>query len=154
MQSVVHTTKITCQCIRRSQISQLSTEPAQLWLNSMNLTAPASTHNFVDLAIPDWLQKCLSLLPPSNLDEAGHPLEDTLLIGRAFEFAYQLHRDQYRASGEPYICHPVAVAGLLRDLGGSNAMIAAGFLHDIVEDTDVTPAELEQQFGTEVRQLV
>lgn len=76
------------------------------------------------------------------------------LVRRAFEFAYQLHQGQRRASGEPYICHPIAVAGLLRDLGGDSAMIAAGFLHDIVEDTDVTPDEIETLFGSEVRQLV
>jgi GTP pyrophosphokinase len=65
-----------------------------------------------------------------------------------------LHKGQYRASGEPYIAHPIAVAGLLRDLGGSSVMIAAGFLHDIVEDTDITPEELQTRFGVEVRQLV
>ena len=79
---------------------------------------------------------------------------DSDLICRAFDFAYQLHQGQYRASGEPYIIHPVAVAGLLRDLGGGSAMIAAGFLHDVVEDTDVTPDELEERFGKEVRTLV
>lgn len=50
--------------------------------------------------------------------------------------------------------HPVAVAGLLRDLGGGSAMIAAGFLHDIVEDTETTPEDLERHFGAEVRHLV
>ncbi|PJF33105.1 MAG: (p)ppGpp synthetase, partial [Phototrophicales bacterium] len=49
---------------------------------------------------------------------------------------------------------PIAVAGLLRYLGSDDAMIAAGFLHDVIEDTDVTPEELEQQFGEEVRNLV
>ncbi|MHC5831175.1 MAG: HD domain-containing protein, partial [Nostoc sp.] len=53
-----------------------------------------------------------------------------------------------------YIAHPIAVADLLRDLGGSAAMIAAGFLHDVVEDTEVTSEEIEQRFGPEVRQLV
>ena len=59
-----------------------------------------------------------------------------------------------RASGEPYICHPVAVADLLRDIGASAGVIAAGFLHDVVEDTEVTPEEIEQHFGSEVRGLV
>ena len=80
--------------------------------------------------------------------------DDTDLICRAFRFAYELHKGQYRASGEPYIAHPVAVAGLLRDLGGSSVMIAAGFLHDIVEDTDITVEEIESRFGIEVRRLV
>jgi RelA/SpoT family (p)ppGpp synthetase len=65
-----------------------------------------------------------------------------------------LHDGQVRASGEPYICHPVAVADLLRDIGASAGVIAAGFLHDVVEDTDVTPEEIEQHFGAEVRGLV
>ena len=108
-----------------------------------------------DCAIPDWLQKCLNVSQPDS--EPASPDRtpaDSELICRAFEFAYQLHQGQYRKSGEPYICHPVAVAGLLRDLGGSGAMIAAGFLHDVVEDTDVTIEELEQRFGSEVRRLV
>ncbi|BCL35287.1 GTP pyrophosphokinase [Nostoc sp. MS1] len=79
---------------------------------------------------------------------------DNTLICRAFDFAYQLHNGQYRKSGELYISHPIAVAGLIRDLGGSPAMIAAGFLHDVVEDTDVTIEEIEERFGPEVRQLV
>ena len=108
-----------------------------------------------DLDLPNWLQSCL-VHRPEAAPELGHQAqpEDADLVCRAFEFAYQLHHDQYRASGEPYISHPVAVAGLLRELGGGSAMIAAGFLHDVVEDTDVTPAEIEQQFGAEVRHLV
>lgn len=111
----------------------------------MNATALISTF---ECAIPDWLQECL--IGPKNSDASA----DNDLICRAFEFAYHLHEGQRRASGEPYICHPIAVAGLLRDLGGSGVMIAAGFLHDIVEDTDVTPEDLEKRFGIEVRQLV
>ncbi|HEY9646450.1 MAG TPA: bifunctional (p)ppGpp synthetase/guanosine-3',5'-bis(diphosphate) 3'-pyrophosphohydrolase, partial [Chroococcidiopsis sp.] len=86
--------------------------------------------------------------------EVDSTQEESNLVCRAFEFAYCLHEGQYRASGEPYIYHPIAVAGLLRDLGGSGAMIAAGFLHDVVEDTDVTPDEIERRFGLEVRRLV
>lgn len=120
----------------------------------MNALAPTTTASF-DFAVPDWLQACLNAPPSEN--ESAMPDRipaDTGLICRAFELAYQLHQGQYRKSGEPYICHPVAVAGLLRDLGGSGAMIAAGFLHDVVEDTDVTVEEVEQRFGSEVRQLV
>ncbi len=108
----------------------------------------------VEITLPDWLKKSLqesSALPPQEDDKKRH---DTALICRAFKFAYELHEGQYRKSGEPYICHPVAVAGLLRDLGGSSAMIAAGFLHDVVEDTDITIEEIEEHFGAEVRQLV
>jgi len=76
------------------------------------------------------------------------------LICRAFQFAERLHENQFRKSGEPYIAHPVAVAGLLKDLGGDEAMIAAGFLHDVVEDTEVSLEEIERRFGAEVRHLV
>jgi GTP pyrophosphokinase len=110
-----------------------------------------------DISLPDWLANCiLSYHQQAETEgvetEIDHSGDE--LVCRAFEFAYHLHEGQKRASGEPYICHPVAVAGLLRDLGGDSAMVAAGFLHDIVEDTDTTPEALEQQFGEEVRQLV
>ncbi|WP_193200653.1 RelA/SpoT family protein [Nostoc sp. MG11] len=109
----------------------------------------------IDLTLPDWLQKCLKGASASSSEaEDDRRHSDTVLIASAFEFAYQLHQGQYRKSGEPYIAHPVAVAGSLRDLGGSPAMIAAGFLHDVVEDTDVTIEEIEERFGPEVRQLV
>jgi GTP pyrophosphokinase len=101
-----------------------------------------------DLELPPWLQECL-INQQSDGDD-----RDTDLICRAFNFAYQLHEGQYRKSGEPYIAHPIAVAGLLRDLGGDSVTIAAGFLHDVVEDTDVTLEEIEERFGTDVRQLV
>ena len=100
------------------------------------------------LELPDWLQKCLL----EDKVEQGN--QDRNLICRAFNFAYDLHEGQYRKSGEPYIAHPVAVATLLRDLGGDCVTIAAGFLHDIVEDTDITPEQIEEMFGAEVRCLV
>ncbi|AFY32716.1 bifunctional (p)ppGpp synthetase/guanosine-3',5'-bis(diphosphate) 3'-pyrophosphohydrolase [Calothrix sp. PCC 7507] len=109
----------------------------------------------IDVPLPEWLQKCLSESSRGGSqaeDDRRH--SDAVLIGEAFKFAYRLHQGQYRKSGEPYICHPVAVAGLLRDLGGSAAMIAAGFLHDVVEDTDVTIEQIGELFGPEVRQLV
>ncbi len=114
------------------------------------MDALATTPTF-DFDVPDWLQECLN----ATAAAADKPVPDDIaLIARAFQFAYQLHEGQYRASGEAYIAHPVAVAGLLRDLGGSSVMIAAGFLHDVVEDTEVTPEEIESQFGVEVRRLV
>jgi GTP diphosphokinase / guanosine-3',5'-bis(diphosphate) 3'-diphosphatase len=103
------------------------------------------------LVSPDWLLACInSRLQPAE----GDGTAENDLICRAFEFADQLHQGQYRASGEAYIAHPVAVAGLLKDLGGGSVMIAAGFLHDVVEDTDVTLEEIEHRFGAEVRCLV
>jgi GTP diphosphokinase / guanosine-3',5'-bis(diphosphate) 3'-diphosphatase len=101
-----------------------------------------------EVTLPQWLQECL-LHQESSESEA-----DDFLICRAFNFAYQLHEGQTRKSGEPYIAHPIAVASLLRSLGGDNVTIAAGFLHDVVEDTDVTSEEIEERFGVQVRLLV
>ena len=102
----------------------------------------------VDACIPDWLRCCWE---KSQRDEC---LDSEDVVGRALDLAYRLHKGQCRASGEPYILHPIAVAAILKDLGGSNAMIAAGFLHDVVEDTDVSCDQIEEKFGKEVRQLV
>jgi GTP diphosphokinase / guanosine-3',5'-bis(diphosphate) 3'-diphosphatase len=102
--------------------------------------------------LPDWLQRCIEHVPPGAGESC--PTDAEALLASAFDFAFQLHQGQYRASGEPYIIHPVAVADLLRDIGASAGVIAAGFLHDVVEDTDVTPEEIEQHFGAEVRALV
>ena len=104
------------------------------------------------IPLPDWLRRCIEHVPPGAGDSC--PTDTEGLLAAAFHFAFQLHDGQVRASGEPYICHPVAVADLLRDIGASAGVIAAGFLHDVVEDTDVTPEEIEQHFGAEVRGLV
>ena len=104
-----------------------------------------SKSNKVEL--PRWLEECL-------LNQHSDHSPDATLICRAFNFAYELHEGQLRKSGESYIAHPIAVAGLLRNLGGDSVTIAAGFLHDVVEDTEVTPEEIEEMFGGQVRQLV
>jgi GTP diphosphokinase / guanosine-3',5'-bis(diphosphate) 3'-diphosphatase len=80
--------------------------------------------------------------------------KDVEFIKKAYEFANRAHRDQYRKSGEPYIIHPIQVAGILVDLKMDPATIAAGFLHDVVEDTEVTKEDLEREFGSEVAMLV
>ena len=104
------------------------------------------------IELPAWLHTCIEHVPPGVGESC--PTDTEALLASAFDFAFQLHDGQVRASGEPYICHPVAVADLLRDIGASAGVIAAGFLHDVVEDTEVTPEEIEQHFGSEVRGLV
>ncbi len=104
------------------------------------------------LPLPEWLQRCIEHVPPGVGESC--PTDAEALLAAAFDFAFQLHEGQFRASGEPYIIHPIAVADLLRDIGASAGVIAAGFLHDVVEDTDVTPEQIEQHFGAEVRALV
>ena len=102
--------------------------------------------------VPSWLQRCL--INQSEGKTTEYSAADNQLICNAFNFAYLLHDGQCRRSGEPYIAHPVAVAGILRDMGGSSIMMAAGFLHDVVEDTEVKAEEIEERFGEEVRRLV
>jgi guanosine-3',5'-bis(diphosphate) 3'-pyrophosphohydrolase len=102
--------------------------------------------------LPEWLKRCIDHVPPGGGESC--PSDAEALLASAFDFAHQLHEGQYRASGEPYIIHPIAVADLLRDIGASAGVIAAGFLHDVVEDTGVTPEEIEAHFGAEVRALV
>ena len=68
--------------------------------------------------------------------------------------AYQAHKDQVRKSGEPYIVHPLCVAIILADLEMDQETIAAGLLHDVVEDTIMTGEEIEKEFGPEVALLV
>jgi GTP diphosphokinase / guanosine-3',5'-bis(diphosphate) 3'-diphosphatase len=82
------------------------------------------------------------------------PEKDVEFLRRAYEMAEYAHREQYRRSGEPYIWHPVQVAGILVDLGMDPDTVAAAFLHDVVEDTDVGLDELETKFGEQVAMLV
>lgn len=104
------------------------------------------------IPLPEWLAQCVRHVPPGDGDTC--PTDTEALLASAYDFAFQLHAGQFRASGEPYIIHPIAVADLLRDIGASAAVIAAGFLHDVVEDTQVTPEDIEARFGAEVRALV
>ncbi|MFQ5341293.1 MAG: RelA/SpoT family protein [Anaerolineae bacterium] len=82
------------------------------------------------------------------------PGADVDLLWRAYELVERAHADQARASGEPYVTHVVAVAGILADLCMEPETIAAALLHDVVEDTDTTLEELREQFGDEITTLV
>ncbi len=79
---------------------------------------------------------------------------DVELIQRAFRVAEMAHTGQTRASGEPYINHCLAVAQILLDLRVPPAVVAAGLLHDTVEDTPIKIADIEREFGTEIARLV
>ena len=105
------------------------------------------------IELPDWLQQCLQ--HKASVDQsAPWPGNGAVLIASAFDFAWRFHNGQVRVDGDPYILHPVEVAGLLREIGASPSVIAAGLLHDVIEDTDITAAEIETRFGAEVRALV
>ena len=79
---------------------------------------------------------------------------DRTLIGQAFLLADRMHRDQFRRPGEPYIIHPLSVAAILVDLGMDSQSVAAGLLHDVVEDTSCTLDEIVQAFGQDVALLI
>ena len=85
---------------------------------------------------------------------ANNPKEDLDLIQRAFTVAERSHQGQKRKSGDPYITHPVAVATILAELGLTGTTLAAALLHDTVEDTPYTLADLTRDFGPEVAMLV
>lgn len=83
-----------------------------------------------------------------------HPSADLSLIEKAYQVAAEAHKDQKRKSGEPYIIHPLCVGIILADLEMDKETIAAGLLHDVVEDTVMTYDEIKEEFGEEVAQLV
>jgi len=85
---------------------------------------------------------------------AHHPKAPTATILRAFDVAASAHEGQYRQSGEKYINHPLAVAHIVADIGLDDTTLAAALLHDAVEDTEVSVADVDRQFGTEIATIV
>ncbi len=83
-----------------------------------------------------------------------HPSTDVSMIKRAYDLAQEAHGDQCRKSGEPYIIHPLWVAIILADLEMDKETIAAGILHDVVEDTQISEEEIRRDFGDDVALLV
>lgn len=83
-----------------------------------------------------------------------HPSDDITMIEKAYRIANEAHKEQKRKSGEPYIIHPLCVAIVLADLEMDKETIAAGLLHDVVEDTIMTLDQLTKEFGSEVSFLV
>lgn len=83
-----------------------------------------------------------------------HPKAPVGMINRAYQTAAEAHRNQKRSSGESYINHPLAVARIVADIGLDEVSIAAALLHDSVEDTDITLADITAQFGAEVSGIV
>jgi len=95
-----------------------------------------------------------------ELDSIYNKIEEYLdgnqigFVRRAYEFAEAAHGPQVRKSGEPYIVHPIGVAGILAQLQMDEKCLAAAFLHDVAEDTQYTIADIQDKFGAEVAQLV
>jgi len=84
----------------------------------------------------------------------NRPNDDLDLVKRAYEFSQKHHAGQTRASGQPYLIHPLEVANVLADMKMDSVSVAAGLLHDSVEDTSVTTVEIRQEFGEQVAHIV
>src|ERR1700704_20786 len=84
----------------------------------------------------------------------NRPSDDLEIIRRAYEFSLKHHQGQTRASGEPYLVHPLEVAVVLADMKLDSTAIAAGLLHDAIEDTEVTHEDVRREFGDQVVHIV
>ena len=83
-----------------------------------------------------------------------HPSDDISMIEKAYKLSYEAHKEQKRKSGEPYIIHPICVAIILASLELDKETIAAGLMHDVIEDTEYTYEDLQKMFGKDVAELV
>ena len=107
------------------------------------------------------IESLAEFLPPEELYldliarvRKYHPSDDISLIEKAYEVAGSAHANQMRKSGEPYIVHPLYVAIILADLEMDKETIAAGLLHDVIEDTEWTNEDVTEEFGIDVAHLV
>ena len=108
------------------------------------LRTPASSR---DESVPEYVsqfERLVTYLPKEQLP----------LLRRAWEVGAAAHAGQTRKSGEPYITHPVAVAGVLAELGMDAETLIAAILHDTIEDTPLTGADIAAEFGESVAELV
>jgi GTP diphosphokinase / guanosine-3',5'-bis(diphosphate) 3'-diphosphatase len=113
-----------------------------------SLTAPSSAGDATTGVVAELLEPVLQAFSKQ------HPGVETLEIVRAARVAAEAHHGQVRRSGEPYVSHPVAVAGIAADLGLDETTVVAALLHDAVEDTGITLEDLERDFGSEVAAVV
>jgi GTP pyrophosphokinase len=96
------------------------------------------------IRINDIVEKVSDYVPDADID----------IIERAYIYSARVHEGQVRLSGEPYLSHPLEVAGILADMKLDPESVAAGILHDVIEDTAATPEEIKDIFGPEVLHIV
>jgi guanosine-3',5'-bis(diphosphate) 3'-pyrophosphohydrolase len=128
--------------------AQASTEPATEPAAAARMRARLGRLGGSKAAPPPELEPLLKTL------RANHPKADTRLVARAYEVAERCHRGQQRRSGDPYISHPLAVATIVAELGMEPPTLCAALLHDTVEDTALSLADVTREFGDEVGRLV
>lgn len=103
------------------------------------------------LVVPDLTARFEELL---EIMRTNRPTDDLGIVRRAFELSAQLHQDQKRDSGEPYLVHPLETGILLAGMKLDPVAVSAGLLHDSVEDTSVTVADIKREFGSHVAHIV
>ncbi|MCL2188808.1 MAG: bifunctional (p)ppGpp synthetase/guanosine-3',5'-bis(diphosphate) 3'-pyrophosphohydrolase [Defluviitaleaceae bacterium] len=108
------------------------------------MTETAMNHKIIDEAYSALVAVIKSYRPHTSLE----------LVDDAFNFAREAHKTQFRQSGEPFIMHPLAVATILAEMRSDLESIAAGILHDVVEDTEYTNADISERFGSEIALIV
>lgn len=113
-----------------------------------SISAPASAGDATTGVVAELLEPVLSAFQRQHGGDAGRE------IVRAARVAAEAHKDQFRRSGEPYVSHPVAVAGITADLGLDEITVVSALLHDSVEDTGITLDDINRQFGPEVAAVV
>jgi GTP pyrophosphokinase len=110
-----------------------------------------ATHPFSFVPNPGLTTKFKQLLAKVA---ANRPQDDLEIIRKAYEFSLKHHEGQSRASGEPYLIHPLEVSLVLADMKLDSTAIAAGLLHDAIEDTPVTDEDVRREFGDQVAHIV
>ncbi|HIE54345.1 MAG TPA: HD domain-containing protein, partial [Chromatiaceae bacterium] len=110
---------------------------------------PAAVHAQQTLPRPRYLISDLCTYLESYLST-----EQVRDVYRAYLFGAEAHKEQKRLSGEPYICHPVAVARILAEMRLDSRCLMAAILHDVIEDTGIAKEQLAEEFGDEVAELV
>lgn len=114
-----------------------------------------SLHNLIFPLYNVWHFKKVKMLDRLlQKIQQNYPETKTRILEKAFQYAQKAHENQFRESGEPYFVHPYEVATILIDLGLDVDTIAAGLLHDVVEDTKATSEDIEIEFGPEIAKLV
>jgi GTP pyrophosphokinase len=126
------------------------TEPADV--SGAPRPSHTEAHSAAHGADPESIERRIEAL--LRLVHLNRPSEDISLIRKAWEFCAQHHKGQMRASGEPYIIHPLEVAEVLAEMKMDATAISAGLLHDAVEDTPATSEEIQAGFGDQVAHIV
>jgi GTP diphosphokinase / guanosine-3',5'-bis(diphosphate) 3'-diphosphatase len=107
-------------------------------------TVPSTAPSAIDIASAAFVKQIVGLNPKVN----------PALVEKAYRFSWNAHRDQLRKSGEPFLAHPVAVAVILAEQKFDSVTIAAGLLHDVLEDTQIPREKIGEEFGEEILLLV